>query len=235
VRLNLKRRVRKIKIIVFDIDGVIFDVSEYTEGGKKVAVSTWNALFDKAGIYDEHERLKQMYIDGKFKSYMKWTDEACRVFKKHGLTKKKFMEMINERHLIKGAKETLQVLRKKDYKTATITGGFDALAKKAQMLLGIDYTVSHCKLIFDKKGKLTRWKLIPCDYEDTINYFHKILKKHNLTPEESVYIGDDVNDIPIFKESCLSIAFNCNKQEVKDAADVVINKKDLREILKYLT
>jgi len=30
------------------------------------------------------------------------------------------------------------------------------------------------------------------------------------------------------------IAFNADKQEVKDKAEFVINKKDLREILRYI-
>jgi hydroxymethylpyrimidine pyrophosphatase-like HAD family hydrolase len=38
----------------------------------------------------------------------------------------------------------------------------------------------------------------------------------------------------MFKEVGLSIAFNTNETNVKKAADVVVKKKDLREILPYL-
>ena len=36
------------------------------------------------------------------------------------------------------------------------------------------------------------------------------------------------------KEAGLGIAFNCKEEKLKKAADIVIEKKDLREILKYI-
>ncbi len=46
------------------MDGVLFNVSKYNEFGEKVAVSIWNAVFDELGIYQEHERLKKLFISG---------------------------------------------------------------------------------------------------------------------------------------------------------------------------
>lgn len=223
----------QIKMIFFDMDGVLFDVSGYNESGDKVAISTWNAVFDGTGIYHEHERLKDIFIKGEFPSYMEWTDEACRVLQKNGLTKEKFMKIINERPLMSGAKEAINELKKRGYKTAVITGSFKALAEKAQKLLGLDYLIAHCELIFDENGDFKKWKLIPCDFEGKTKYFEKLADKLGLKPSECSYVGDEVNDIPIFQKAGLSIAFNCFKDEVKKAAKIVIDKKDLREILKY--
>jgi phosphoserine phosphatase len=224
----------QIKMVFFDADGVLLDITGYNENGKKVAISTWNYLFDKLGIYSEHERLKELFIKGNFPSYMEWTDEACRVFQKHGLKEQKFMEIINAKPLMEGAEETLSQLKKKGYITALLSGSFKALAERAQKLLGLDYIIAHCELIFDEEGNLKRWQLIPCDYEGKTEYFNKLIKELNLSPDQCAYIGDEVNDIPIFKEAGLSIAFNCSKEDVKKAADIVIDKKDLREILLYL-
>jgi len=223
----------KIKMVFFDADGVIFDITGYTEKGKKVAISTWNYLFDKLNIYSEHERLKKLFIKGGFPSYMEWTDEACKVLQKYGLKKQKFMEIINAKSLMKGSKETFSELKRRGYKTALITGSFKASAERVQKIFGLDYITAHCDLIFDKKGNLKKWRLIPCDYEGKIKYFNKLIKKLNLTPALCAYIGDEVNDIPIFKKVGLGIAFNCFKTGVKKAADIVIDKKDLREILPY--
>jgi len=224
---------KQIKMIFFDMDGVLFDITGYDESGKKVAISTWNAVFDALGIYHEHERLKEMFIKGEFPSYMEWTDEACRVLQKSGLTKERFLKIINDRPLMNSAKETLNELKKRGYKTAVITGSFKALAEKAQKLLGLNYSIAHCELIFGEDGNLKKWKLVPCDFEGKIKYFEKLANKLNLSPLECSYVGDEVNDIPIFQKVGLSMAFNCFKEEVKKAADIVIDKKDLREILKY--
>ena len=138
-RFEFDFMINNIKMIFFDMDGVIFDITGYNESGKKVAISTWNAVFDQAGIYREHERLKEMFIKGEFPSYMEWTDEACRVLQKHGLTREKFIKIINSRPLMNGAEETLNKLKKRGYKTAVITGSFEALALRAKKLLGLDY------------------------------------------------------------------------------------------------
>lgn len=223
----------KIKLIFFDMDGVLVDVAGYNENGKRVAISTWNAVFDYAGIYHEHERLKEMFINGEFPSYMEWTDEACRVLQKNGLNKNKFIEIINSKPLMNGAEQAFNELKKRGYKTAVITGSFKALAQRTQKLLGLDYIIGHCDLIFDENGKLKEWQLIPCDFEGKIEYFNKLAKELNLKLSECAYVGDEVNDIPIFGKAALSIAFNCHKKEVKKAAHIVIDKKDLKEILQY--
>ena len=215
------------------MDGVLVDVTGYNENGKKVAISTWNAVFDQAGIYHEHERLKEMFIKGDFPTYMEWTDEACRVLQKQGLTRDKFMGIINSRPLVNGAKETLRELKKRGYKTAVITGSFKALAERVKEVLGLDYIIAHCKLIFDGNGNLKEWQLIPCDFEGKVEYFNKQAKELKLNLSQCAYIGDEVNDIPIFGKAGLSIAFNCQKEEVKKAAQIVMDKKDLREILQY--
>lgn len=223
---------KKIKLIFFDMDGLLFDIVGYNENGKKVAKSTWNVVFDELGIYSEHERLKRMFISGAFPSYMEWTNEACRILKKRGLTKQKFMEIINDRPLMDGAVETFKELNKRGYKTAVITGSFEELALRAQKLLGLNFVIGHCRLIFDKNGKLKEWKLVPCDFEGKTIYLKKIAEQLKLSPSECAYVGDDVSDIPAFKQAGLSIAFNSTKDEVKKAAKVVIDKKDLREILR---
>jgi len=231
--MNLDAIKKKIKMIFFDMNGVLFDVTGYNENGKKVATSTWNAVFDQLGIYQEHERLKKMFSRGDFSSYMGWTDEACKVLQKYGLTKDKFTKIINGRSLMNGAKETLSELKKRGYKTAVITGGFKALAYRAQKLLGLDYAIGHCELIFDSKGNLNEWRLVPCDFEGKIEYFKKIAKQFGLTLLECAYIGDEVNDIPLFKKAGLSIAFNCSKEKVKYSTHIIVDKKDLKEILQY--
>ncbi len=43
-----------------------------------------------------------------------------------------------------------------------------------------------------------------------------------------------MNDIEIAKLAGFSIAFNSKSEELNEVSDVVIEKKDLREILEYL-
>ncbi|MEY4100838.1 MAG: phosphoserine phosphatase SerB, partial [Actinomycetota bacterium] len=45
--------------------------------------------------------------------------------------------------------------------------------------------------------------------------------------------GDGANDIEMIELADIGIAF-CAKPALKGAADIVIDKRDLREIIKYL-
>jgi phosphoserine phosphatase len=128
------------------MEGVLFDVERYNESDKKVAISTWNVIFDCLGIYQEHEKLKEMFIKGYFSSYMEWTNEAYKVLQKHGLAK--VVEIINNRPLMKEVKKALGELKKRGYKTAVITENLKALARGQRIYLVWIITISHCKLIF---------------------------------------------------------------------------------------
>ena len=153
------------------MDGVLVDVSNYQESGSKIGVSTWHSVFDSLGIINEHKRLKEKFKAGEFPSYMEWTDEACKVLKRDGLTREKLSEIINRQPLMRGAKEAVSELKKRGYKTAVITGSFSTLAERVQRELGIDDAVAHCNLEFDGKGRLTGWKLLQCDYEGKVDAF----------------------------------------------------------------
>ncbi len=224
----------KYKIAIFDLDGVIFSKPWHSDS-KEVAVSSWDVLFKDLGMYDLHERLKRMFIEKRFKSYMDWTDAACCLLKANGLDKKTFEQIIERRPFITGAKETLKVLNHNEIVTGIVSGSFERLALRLKRETGVNHALTHCRLSFNgKTGLLQNWKLFGTDWGDKVKFAKYIADLYKVSLDETAYVGDDVNDIPVFKRVGLSIAFNADKKEVKEAAQVVIKKKDLREVLPYL-
>lgn len=222
----------KIKMVFFDMEGVLFDI-EFIGNDRRVGVSSWALLLDKIGLFQEYERTKQKFSNGDFSSYLDWSNEVCKVLKKYKLTKDKFTEVISSKPLMKGAKETLKELKNRGYKTAVISGGFKEIVEKVRKLFNLDSATASCELLFNKSGYLKNWKLIPCDFEDKGKYFEKVSRQFGFLPSECAHIGDEINDISIFQRAGLSIAFNCFKDEIKKSVDIVIDKKDLREILPF--
>lgn len=224
----------KYKIVIFDLDGVIFSKPWHSDT-EEVAVSSWDVLFKDLGIYDLHERLKRMFIEKRFKSYMDWTDAACSLLKANGLDKKTFEEIIEKRPFTAGAKETLKILNQNEITTGVVSGSFEELALKLKRATEINHVLAHCRLEFDEKtGLLQNWKLFATDWKDKVKFVKYIADLYKTRLDKCVYIGDDINDIPAFERVGLSIAFNADKKKVKEAAKVVIKKKDLREILPYI-
>ena len=210
----------EIQAVFFDMDDVLFD-------------GAWPSVFKELGALDEGNRLKSMYLSGQFQSYMQWSEEACRVFQLYGLTKDTLTKIVDNAQPTEGAEYTLKELKRRGYKTGVISGGIKALASRAKDLFDLDYAVAHCDIIFGKNGTLEGWNLIPCDCEGKADYLNDLIKAHGLNPKQCAYVGHEDSDLPVMKEVGFSIAFNSDNDYVKEAADAVVDKKDLREILQY--
>jgi phosphoserine phosphatase/DNA-binding HxlR family transcriptional regulator len=220
--------------VLFDLDGVVFKKPDIESADEKVSVSTWDVLFRDLGIYSEHERLKELYKRKQFKTYKDWTDAACKVLQDHGLDELRFTNVLLKREFTKGAKRTFEVLNNNGIETGVVTGSFAQLARRAVEKLQIGRTLAHCDLHFDETGKLVSWTNEYSDYDDKIALVEWFERTCGIDPTRIAYVGDDVNDIPVFRKVGLPIAFNATKKSVEDAAKVVVHGDDLSEILKLL-
>ncbi len=226
----------KIKLIFFDMEGVIFETG-ITENRKAVIASVWTVLGNSLGkeCKKKEDEGKIMWAEGKFNNYIEWCEWTLKLFQKHGLTIKQFYDIINKVPYMDGAKETFKELKKKGYKTVIISGGLKNLANRAIRDLDIDTTFAAVEYFFDDKtGKLVSWNILPTDYEGKIDFLRLMMREYKLHPQECAFIGDGVNDIPLAKEVGTSIAFNARK-ELQEVCTYSINqkKKNLKAILKY--
>ena len=224
----------KIKLIFFDMEGVIFE-SGIVETRKDVAASVWSVIARELGkeCRDAEDEGKNMWARGEFDNYFEWMEYSIDLHKKYGLTMKKFYEIMNKVAYMKGAKEVFKELKKKGYKTCIITGGFKNLANRAIRDLDIDHVFAASEYFFDN-DKLVSWNMLPSDYEGKIDFMRLMIREYNLKPEECAFVGEGVNDIPLAKEVGVSIAFN-GREELQEVTTHSINQKekDLKEILEY--
>jgi len=226
----------KIKLIFFDMEGVIFE-SGIIEERKGVAASVWTAIGNSLGpeCQKKEDEGKIMWGEGKFKNYIEWCEWTIELYKKYGLTMKQFYDIINRVKYIDNAKDTFRELKKRGYKTAVISGGFKNLANRAIRDLDVDHVFVAAEFFFDEKTeKLVSWNLLPADYEGKVDFMRLMMKEYGLHPQECAFIGDSVNDIPLAKEVGLSIAFN-GRKELQEVTTYSINqkKKNLKAVLKY--
>jgi len=152
-----------------------------------------------------------------------------------GATKEQFIEAMKSIKLMEGALETLKELKKQGIKLAIISGSLNIILEHFIP----DYKeffddVFLSELCFDKKNKLVKAKVTEYDMLKKAEALKKIAKRENIDLKETVHIGDHHNDVAIAKIAGLSIAFDCKDDELRKVADVVIEKKDLREVLRYI-
>ncbi|MCP3684839.1 MAG: HAD-IB family phosphatase [bacterium] len=221
----------KTKIVFFDMDGVLFDVG-YFEKRKNLGASCWKVVAESIDALEEEDKIKDKWMNGELDSYLDWVRKTIDVHKKHGLTKDKFMQIIDSIPPMEGAKETIAELKKRGYLTVVVSGGFKELARRAKTELGVDFVIAACELIFDEKGKVHDFIFFPCDFHGKVKFFEAMVAGLDIKPEEAAMVGDGVNDIPIAKECGFSVAFNA-RDELKEHCDVIIEGKDLRKILEH--
>jgi len=129
-----------------------------------------------------------------------------------------------------GAAELIAELQAAGDQIAVISGGFIEVIAPIMKLLSIELFKANSFEIQDKKltGRVTGEIINRSAKAKFLNDL-----KSQLNPLQTIAIGDGANDIEMITEADIGIAF-CAKPALKEVADVIIDQRDLREILNYL-
>ncbi|MFH1236837.1 MAG: HAD family phosphatase [Candidatus Aenigmatarchaeota archaeon] len=215
----------KYKMVVFDLDGTLIDGT----------ASIWSTMHRILGI-DEHPRrveLRRKFREGEI-DYNQWAEEDMKLMVEHGLNRKNVFEAAEKLRLTAGTRETLDALKARGMKLALVSGSFDIVLEK----LIPDYRkiFSHVyvvKLVFGKDGKFKEMDTCHDAWNKDIA-LREICANEGVSLEECVFVGDHSNDVSASKIAGLAIAFDPKSDKLREAADVIIEKKDMREILKHI-
>lgn len=206
-----------MKLAVFDFDSTLMDGE------------TIEFLAEEMGVSEEVAKVTKKAMEGELDFY---ESLKTRVKLLEGMSKNRAIEICQNLPLITGAKETISTLKNNGYKVVCFSGGFKFATEYFRDVLGLDGEFSntlHSKndtltgevggeMMFDfSKGKmlLTLQRLL------------------GATKEETLVVGDGANDASMFVYADKKVAF-CAKEILKKQANIIIDKKDLKEILQYL-
>jgi phosphoserine phosphatase len=207
-----------IRLVVFDVDGTLTKHN-----------SVWWRLHEHFGTTVDGKLYYNQYFAGEI-NYEQWADLDAGLWK--GKTLEEVMEVVHATQLAPGAKETIQILKDNDLKTAILSGGLDIMANDIGRRVGIDYVLTNT--LYHQDGVLTGEVENLVAWGDKSEVIPQINAHFEIPLEKTAFIGDGRNDMSVFKVVGLSIAYNPEDQEVADSADVVIRKDDLRAILPHV-
>ncbi len=204
-------------MIVFDMDSTLIDAETIDE------------LARAAGVVSKVEEITKRAMRGDL-DFEQALIERVKLLK--GLSLETALDAVDQIDLMPGAAELILYVKSRGYKTAMISGGFTISADIIGKVLGIDFVVSNELLVED--GCLTGKVVGPVTQSDSkAKVFEKLTQLNGTRPEQCVVVGDGANDACIFERAGFAIAFN-PKPILREYADVVITKKDLRAVIPVL-
>ena len=204
-------------LVVFDVDSTLIE-DEVIE-----------LLADCAGKRAEVTEVTERAMAGEldFTGSLK-----ARVIQLAGLPESVIQDTLQKITITKGAKELIAAIHLAGGKVAAVSGGFTQLLEPLAKELDLDYFRANQLEIID--GKLTGQVTGPIiDKPAKATALTQWAKELNLELRNTVAVGDGANDLDMMDIAGLSIGFNA-KPRVRQAADVLIAKNDLTEVIGLL-
>lgn len=135
--------------------------------------------------------------------------------------------------LMPGADALARALERLDVPAAIVSGGIDRLADRVAKRLGIEVSLAN-GLATDGQGHLTGQGICRVRLKDKGSPSLDVLEAWGLDPGEGVAVGNSRFDVPTFDVAGTGVAIAPLDERVRTAADVVIEGKDLADLVPVL-
>jgi len=203
-----------IKLAVFDFDSTLMDGE------------TIDFFAEAMGIGEQVSQITERAMNGELDFFESLQQ---RVGLLRGLEFSKIEEICHNLPYMNGAVETITQLKARGIKVVCFSGGFRTATSYAKNILGYDADFSN--VLHAKDGKLSG--LVGGDMMFDFSKGDMLLRLQellNITSEETMAVGDGANDRSMFAHAGTRVAF-CAKEILKKEANVIIDTKDLTQII----
>ena len=203
-----------MKLCVFDFDSTLMDGE------------TIDFFAEAIGIKDEVAAITERAMSGKL-DFFESLQQRVGLLK--GLDFKTVEKISHNLPYMNGAQQTIAELKKAGYTVVCFSGGFRTATTYAKDILGYDADFSN--VLHHKDGLLTGLvggdMMFDFSKGDMITRLQEIL---HVDRENTMVVGDGANDRSMFVHADTRIAF-CAKEILKREANIIIDTKDLTQIL----
>ena len=205
-------------LVCFDMDGVLTRVR-----------SSWCWIHECFEV--DNEATYQAYINQEIDEmeFMR-RDIALWTAKKPDVTEREIAVMFRDMPIIGGIQETVACLRDNGIRCVIVSGGIDLAAAMLAREFGFDDYVAD-KLETNPDGTLTGEGRLVVDLKDKGVNVRDFIAKYGTTKERTVSIGNSFTDIPMFKNSGMSIAFNPTDPYTEEAATHTVRSENIADVL----
>lgn len=206
-----------MKLAVFDFDSTLMDGE------------TIDFFAAELGLEEKVAAITEKAMKGELDFF---ESLITRVKLLEGLEHDKVIQIGRDLPLMPGALETITKLKEDRYKVVCFSGGFRVGTEPAKEKLGLDADFSN--ILHQKDGLLTGLVggEMMFDYSKG-EMIQRIQRLLNVSRADTLVVGDGANDRSMFKFADTRVAF-CAKDILKKEANIIIDTKDLTQILSHL-
>jgi len=207
----------KNKLAVFDFDSTLMDGE------------TLEILARELGLDKEVKEVTDKAMRGELDFF---ESLQYRVSLLKGLSEAKVNEICKMLPPMPGAREVIKGLKERGYKVVCFSGGFRNGTTPFAEKFGLDADFSN--LLHAKDGVLTGKvggeMMFGTSKGEMLVRLQSLM---GITPADTLVVGDGANDLSMFKYADTRVAF-CAKPVLKEEATIIIDIKDLTELLKFI-
>jgi len=214
------KKMDHLELVAFDMDGVLTNIH-----------SSWKYIHDYFNT--SNNRSVDEYLKGKIDD-LEFIRRDASLWIENGLPIKndRLVEILSKVPLMDGAKACINTLKNNNIKTAIISAGLNILANRVAIELCVDYVFSN-GIKTDDKGRITGEGILNVKLMYKDQTIERLSKQTRIPLKRIATVGNSCFDIPMFEITGLSIAFNPSDECVKKSADVIVEGKNLIEILPF--
>lgn len=221
-----------MKLLVLDIEGTLFK-SNIQLPGTSIDSTIWQGIAYALGpdAIKEEVESHERWDRGGYASYVDWMRDTILIHQRQGLSESLFRELISSAEYNSGVVETLSEVNRSEYELVLISGGFRALAVRAQRDLKIHHAFAACEYFFGTDGTLEGYNLLPCDFDGKADFIRLMLKEYRLSSAGWLFVGNGRNDAPIAREAPAAVGYRPHAELRKWVKYSISEFDELPEIL----
>ena len=212
---------RDYDLICFDMDGTLTNIR-----------SSWRWIHDCLGVDSEPNYKAYINQEIDIDEFMR-RDIALWTGVKPDMKDTDLVRLFQDIPLVEGIQETVATLEDCGMHCVIISGGIDIAAEMLKNEFGFEDAIAD-HVNTNPDGTFTGDGLNRVNLEDKGVWVKEYQRRYGTTRERTVSVGNSFTDIPMFKVSGMSIAFNPTDPYTEEAATYTVRSPNIADILDFI-